>query len=71
MGKHLILGVQFAGAIILGVYAGLWADKRFGASPWGVLVGAGLGFAGGFYSLYRVAMGSDNNDTATRGGKRQ
>ena len=71
MGKHLMLGVQFAAAIILGVYAGLAVDRRFGTTPWGLLSGAGIGFAGGFYSLYRVAMASNDDNKPPPGGSKR
>jgi len=54
-GQLIGLGVQFAAAIVLCVFVGQWVDRRFGAGPWGVLVGAGVGFAAGFYALLRAA----------------
>jgi ATP synthase protein I len=69
MGKVLSLGFQFAAAIMLCGYAGLWADREFGTSPWGVLVGALIGFAAGFYSLYRVATASERGDDTGEGSK--
>lgn len=59
MGKVFSLGFQFAAAIILFAYAGLWADRRFDSSPWGVLVGAFIGFGAGVYALYRATTGTD------------
>ena len=50
------VGVQFAGTIVVFALAGIWLDKRFGTSPWLVLLmvfgGAGLGF----WSMYRAMV---------------
>lgn len=47
------VGMQFAITIVLFAFAGIWLDRRFGTSPWFVLVmvfgGAGLAF----WSMYR------------------
>ena len=68
MGKVLGLGFQFAIVVIAFGYAGSWADRRFGTGPWGVIVGAGVGFGAGFYSVYRVAMGGgDDPKTPPKG----
>lgn len=47
------LGFQFAAGIVLGVLVGQWIDRHYGTNPWGVLVGAFLGFGAGFYSIFR------------------
>lgn len=51
------VGLQFAITIVLFAFAGIWLDKRFGTSPWLLLLmvfgGAGLGF----WSMYRRLMG--------------
>jgi ATP synthase protein I len=46
-------GLEFAVAILLGVFAGQWLDRRWGTSPWLLVVGAVLGAVTGFYKLYR------------------
>lgn len=47
------LGIQFAVIIVVFAFAGIWLDRRLGASPVFVIVlvlgGAGLGF----WSMYR------------------
>jgi F0F1-type ATP synthase assembly protein I len=53
-GRFVGLGVQFAAAILLGVFGGQWVDRRFGSDPWGVLLGAFAGFGAGFYGIYRA-----------------
>ena len=48
------IGIQFAATILIFTFAGVWADKRFGTSPWFVLIGVFVGAGGGFYSMYRL-----------------
>ncbi len=51
--RHVFAGSTFAATVIVGVFAGVWADKRWGSEPWGVLLGAGLGIVAGFYNLLK------------------
>jgi F0F1-type ATP synthase assembly protein I len=50
------LGLELAGAVALFTLLGWWIDGRFGTAPWGVLIGALLGMAGGMFNLVREAM---------------
>ncbi len=50
------MGIDFAAAVAVFVVIGYWIDRRFGSSPWGVLVGAGLGLIGGMYNLIRQGL---------------
>jgi F0F1-type ATP synthase assembly protein I len=50
------VGIQFAIAVVLFAFAGIWLDRRFGSSPLFVLLGVFLGAAGAFYSMYRKLM---------------
>lgn len=47
------VGLQFAGAILLFLFAGRWLDERLGTSPWLLIVGVFAGAGSGFYVLYR------------------
>ena len=47
------VGMQFAGAILLFLFAGRWLDERLGTGPWLLLLGTMVGGAAGFYYLYR------------------
>ena len=58
------IGVQFALAILVFTFAGVWLDKRLGSSPWFTLIGVFVGAAGGFYSMYRKIMASQRRDAA-------
>ncbi|SRR6266508_6221179 len=53
------LAFLFPGAIAAGFLIGLGADKLFGISPWGKVVGTGLGIAAAFVNLFRVGLRND------------
>ena len=55
-GHYLGLGMQFAVAILLGLWGGWWLDNRLSVSPLFLLLGALLGGATGFYALYRAMV---------------
>ncbi len=55
-GKFLGLGMQAAVGIGVGLWAGDWADGHWKIAPWGTLVGALLGLAGGMYPLLAAAL---------------
>ena len=47
--KYAQIGLELAGAVLLGFYCGYKLDAWFGTSPWLMLAGASLGMASGFY----------------------
>jgi len=53
------LAILFPAAIGAGFLIGLGADKLFGISPWGKVVGTGLGIAAAFVNLFRVGLRND------------
>jgi F0F1-type ATP synthase assembly protein I len=55
MGKLAGLGFQLTIAILFCGYLGQLADRWLGTSPWGLIAGAFVGFAAGFYAIYRAA----------------
>lgn len=60
------VGLQFAGAIVLFLFAGRWVDARLGTEPWFLLLGVTIGAVAGFYSLYRqltAPRGRDPKDS--------
>jgi F0F1-type ATP synthase assembly protein I len=52
-GEVLGVGMQFAGSILLFLFAGRWLDGRLGTEPWLMIVGVMIGAAAGFFSMYR------------------
>jgi ATP synthase protein I len=51
-GRHAGAGIQFAGSILLFLFAGYWLDGRLGSRPWLMILGAVVGAVAGFYSMY-------------------
>lgn len=56
------LGIFFGISVVLGYYAGHWADQRWHTDPWLGIVGLLLGVAAGFRELYRVAKLATRED---------
>ena len=51
--QFMTLGFEMAIPVVLLMYLGRWADGRLGTEPWLFLVGAFLGIAVGFYSMFK------------------
>ena len=49
-------GIQFAAILVLSSFAGIWADRKLGTSPWLLIVLVFLGAAAAFYSVYHKLM---------------
>jgi ATP synthase protein I len=54
--KYATLGLEVAVGVGLGMLIGYWIDKKWHTDPWGILIGAGLGFAAGMYLLIKEAI---------------
>ena len=50
-------GITMIASLFLGLYGGLWVDRRFGTSPIFLLLGVFLGVGIGFYSLWGELAG--------------
>jgi len=50
------MGLQFAGAILLFLFAGRWLDARLGTEPWLLMLGVLVGAVVGFFSMYRTLV---------------
>ena len=57
------IGLQFVVAVLVCLYIGMWADKKFGTGPWLLLVGMLTGAGIGFYVMYQ-AMTAENKRNA-------
>jgi hypothetical protein len=53
VGRYSGLGLQLAASVVVFMLAGRWLDGKLGTGGWLTLVGAMVGGAAGFYSLYR------------------
>lgn len=56
------VGLQFAIAIIGGLYLGQWLDRRLNTAPWFLIIGVFLGAGLSFYSMYRKLMAAQARD---------
>ena len=56
------IGLQFVVAVLICLFIGMWADKKFGTGPWllllGMLTGAGIGFYVMYQAMTAVAASS-------------
>jgi ATP synthase protein I len=55
IGVYGTVGLEFGGAVLVGLWLGQWLDKKFHTSPWLLLVGMGFGTAAGIRTLMRAA----------------
>ncbi len=55
-GLALRFGGEFGAAIIVGALLGFGADYFLHTSPWGLVIGFGLGFAAGIVNVVRTAQ---------------
>ena len=64
-------GLQFALAIVVFMFAGLWLDRKLGTSPWLLILFVFVGAAAGFYSIYRKLMTAQRRADAGRPDQRR
>ncbi len=50
------IGFEFAAAVVGLSLLGLWIDRHYGSSPWGLFIGLTLGLVGGTYNLIRDSL---------------
>ena len=50
------VGVSMSVCVLVGILGGVWVDRRFGTSPWFLFIGALIGTASSFKSLYDIAV---------------
>ena len=61
-GPHLTIGIQIAASMLAFGGAGGAVDNWAGTSPWGVLIGTALGFAGVMTLIVRLARDADSGN---------
>ena len=66
LARYAGVGIQFAAAIILFLYAGQWLDRRLGTSPIFLILGVFLGAGAAFYSMYHKLMADQNAEEARK-----
>jgi F0F1-type ATP synthase assembly protein I len=60
------VGIQFAVAIIVFLFAGQWLDKRVGTNGLFTIVGVFVGGGAAFYSMYRKITAAQRRDDDER-----
>ena len=60
------MGLQFAVAIIVFLFAGQWLDKRLGINGLFTIVGVFVGAAAAFYNMYRKVTAAQKKDDEER-----
>ena len=65
------MGFEFFAGLLACVAVGMWLDSRFGWSPWGVLVGSGVGLIASMFNLIRGGLALQREVTNQSTGKRQ
>jgi len=60
------VGIQFAVAIIVFLFAGQWLDKRVGTNGLFTIVGVFVGGGAAFYNMYRKITAAQRRDDNER-----
>lgn len=69
--RYAGMGFEFFAGLLACVLVGIWLDSRFGWSPWGVLVGSGVGLTGSMVNLIRRSLALQREVSNQSTGKRQ
>jgi ATP synthase protein I len=62
LGRYTGLGLTWALSVLFFLLIGYWLDRRLGTLPWFTLVGAFIGAAGGFLSLYKSVTAASRSE---------
>jgi len=65
-GEFAGVGIQFAFAIIVFLYAGQWLDNRLGTNGLFTIAGVFIGAGAAFYSMYRRISSAQKQDDEER-----
>ena len=66
-GKYSAVGIEMCAAVGFGTWAGWWADKKFGTTPWLMWVGIVVGFGAAFKTVQRVVRDFKRDTQGTSG----
>jgi F0F1-type ATP synthase assembly protein I len=64
------LGIQFAAAILIFLFAGQWLDGKVGTNGLFTVVGVFVGGGGAFYNMYRKISAAQRRDDEERAARR-
>ncbi len=67
--RVLALAGTAVAELVVPVLIGAWADRHFDSAPWGLLVGAIVGFVGGVVHLMVVASKANGSNGGGEGGR--
>jgi ATP synthase protein I len=70
-GEFAGLGLQFVVAMLGGLYAGQWLDRKLGSAPWFLLIGVFSGAGLSFYSMYHKLMKAQAREDAAKKARRE
>jgi F0F1-type ATP synthase assembly protein I len=65
------VGLQFAAAIVIFLFAGQWVDKKLGTSGLFTIAGVFIGGGAAFYLMYRKIGAAQRRDDEERSAKRR
>jgi F0F1-type ATP synthase assembly protein I len=65
------VGIQFAAAIVIFLFAGQWVDKKLGTSGLFTIIGVFVGGGAAFYLMYRKITAAQRSDDEERAGRRR
>ena len=57
VGPYLGIGLELAITILIFLLLGRYLDNRWDTTPWLMIAGAALGFAAGFYGMFKTLAG--------------
>lgn len=60
------VGLQFAAAILVFLFAGQWLDRRLGTAGLFTIAGVFIGGGGAFYNMYRKITAAQRRDDEAR-----
>ncbi len=65
-GEYIALGTHIAASMIVPVVIGIYVDKKWNLSPWGVIIGALLGFGSMISIVIKLAAKTGKSEYKDR-----